>query len=193
MADVIEQIGGAATVLLERPSMGGNRDVCTSLLTNGLGEPSVLFVSFVRPADACIDQWDGTGATAENLGVITVGDAGSRTPDRNDVVVESISSASDLTGLGIKIGQFLSNWDSPVVVCFDSITSMLQYVDFETAYEFLHAISGQVKAADARAHFHIDPGAHDRQTLDGITTLFDASISVGDGEPTARARDLLEH
>ncbi len=193
MADVIEQIDGAATVLLERPSMGGDRDVCTGLLTRDVSEPSVLFVSFMRQANACIDQWETTGEAATNLGVIAVGDAGGGGTSRNDAVVESVSSASDLTGLGIKIGQFLSEWDSPIVICFDSITSMLQYVDFETAYEFLHAISGQVKAADARAHFHIDPGAHDRQTLDGITTLFDASISVGDGEPTARARDLLEH
>lgn len=191
MTDVIEQIDGATTVLLESPSMGGNRDICTGLLTSDVTRPSVLFVSFMRQANACVSQWEGSGKRANNLGVVTVGDTGTATR-REDVVVENVSSASDLTGLGIQIGQFLSEWEPPLVICFDSITSMLQYVDFETAYEFLHAITGQIKAADARAHFHIDPGAHDRQAIDGIKTLFDASITTGDGEPTARARDLIE-
>jgi hypothetical protein len=191
MTDVIEGLGGATTVLLETPSMGGDQAICTSLLAEGVENPSVLFVSYMRQADACAQQWDTSDATAANLGVITVGDASGST-DREDVVTESVSTPSDLTGLGIQIGQFLSEWDAPVVLCFDSITSMLQYVDFETAYEFLHAVTGQVKAANARAHFHIDPGAHDRQDIDGIKTLFDASVSANEGETVVRTRDLIE-
>lgn len=192
MTDAIEQIDGAANVLLETPSMGDDRQICTSLLADGVAEPSVLFVSYVRQADVCIDQWDQSGTTAADLGVITVGDAGSGT-GREDVLTENVSTASDLTGLGIGIGEFLSEWDDPIVVCFDSITSMLQYVEFQTAYEFLHAITGQIKAAGARAHFHIDPDAHDDQVVDGITSLFDASIRIADDEPTVRTRDLIEH
>lgn len=191
MADVIDQIGGAANVLLEMPSMGGSRDLCTSLLTVGVDQPSVLFVSYVRQADACVDQVEASGVDTPQVGVLTVGESAAAT-DRDDIVTENVSSASDLTGLGIQIGKFLSEWEGPVVVCFDSITSMLQYVDFETAYEFLHAITGQIKAADARAHFHIDPAAHDRKVVDGIKTLCDASITVDDGDPTVRTRDLIE-
>jgi hypothetical protein len=106
-------------------------------------------------------------------------------------VTETISSPSDLTGLGIQIGEFLSEWSAPTVLCFDSLTSMLQYVDFETAYEFLHAITGQIHASDARAHFHIDPGAHDQQQIAGITSLFDASVSLEE-EPRVRTRDVIE-
>jgi ABC-type nickel/cobalt efflux system permease component RcnA len=68
---------------------------------------------------------------------------------------------------------------------------MLQYVDFETAYEFLHAVTGQVHAADARAHFHIDPDAHDRQHVEAITSLFDARVALGD-EVRVRTRDVIE-
>jgi hypothetical protein len=78
------------------------------------------------------------------------------------------------------------------VVCFDSLTAMLQYVDVETAYEFLHAITGQLYAADARAHFHIDPTAHDRTTVDSIASLFDAVVEFGADGLETRKRHLLQ-
>jgi hypothetical protein len=190
MTAVTEQLDGATNILLEMPPMGGGRDVCTSLLAATVDTPSVLYVSFTQQASACIEKWDAGGESAANLGVITVGDS-SAAVDREDVVTESISSANDLTGLGIQIGQFLSEWDAPVAVCFDSLTSMLQYVDFETAYEFLHAITGQIHAAGARAHFHIDPNAHDEKQVAGITSLVDARVSLGE-ETRVRTRDVIE-
>jgi hypothetical protein len=189
MTDVTDDLDGAASILLKAPSMGGTRELCTDLLTGGLDEPGVLFVSFTRQASTCVDQVDE--AAVGRLGVITVGDGGTEVADA-DVTVSSISSPSDLTGLGIEIGQVLSEWEAPVAVCFDSLTAMLQYVDFETAYEFLHALTGQLYAADARAHYHIDPGAHDPMHVEGITSLFDAAVTVGeDGQRDVRTRDVI--
>jgi len=187
MADISTQLDGATNVLLEIPPLDNGRDACTSLLGDAEAAPSILFVSFTRQASACVDQV--ADEPRRNLGVITVGDAGSSV-DETDVVTESVSTASDLTGLGIRIGQFLSEWDEPVLICFESLTSMLQYVDYETAYEFLHAITGQVHAAGARAHFHIDPSAHNDQDIAGIASLFDASVSLDGGREVTR-RDLL--
>lgn len=190
MTDVIAELDGATNVLLAVPPMGGGDEMCQSLLAESADDPSVLYVSYTQQASACVDQWGRTGVEARNLGVITVGDASAET-GRDDVVVETVSAASDLTGLGIQIGQFLSEWDAPVLVCFDSLTSLLQYVDFETAYEFVHAVTGQVHAAGAQAHFHIDPSAHDDQQVAGLTSLVDAKISIDD-EPTVRTRDVIE-
>jgi hypothetical protein len=188
MAGIPTQLDGATNILLEEPSIGGGRDVCTSLLVDEASEPNVLFVTFTRQASACVDQLDG--ASVGSVGVITVGDASASVEDES-VVTETVSTPSDLTGLGISIGQFLSEFDDGVLVCFDSLTSMLQYVDFETAYEFLHAITGQVHAAGARAHFHIDPEAHDEKQVAGITSLVDASVSLGEGTHV-RTRDVIE-
>ena len=188
MSDVIEALAGVTNVLLAAPSMGGSREVCSRLLTGDLDQPNVLFVSYTRgPAD-CVDQWAGTGAAATLAG-ITVGDTAAEL-DREDVETASVSTPSDLTGLGIEIGRVLSAWEGPTAVCFDSVTTMLQYVDFETAYEFLHTVTGQFHAADARAHFHIDPQAHETTTIDGITSLFDARVDAGE-DLTVRTRDVV--
>lgn len=183
------RLDGASNVLLAAPSMGGDREACSALLTEDLEEPNVLFVSFTRNASACIDQWDETGTDARNIAVITVGADGS--VDRPDVTTRTVSSASDLTGLGIGIGEVLSEWDPPIAVCFESLTAMLQYVEFETAYEFCHAITGQFHAAGARAHFHVDPEAIDPQQVDGFASLVDARVDVGESVEV-RTRDVVE-
>ena len=192
MTGLTGRLDGASNVLLAAPSMGGSRAVCSSLLTEDLADPSVLFVSFTRRPSDCVAQWDDTGVDAGNIGIVTVGDGGGGSVDRPDVVTQNVSTPSDLTGLGIQIGQVLSEWEAPVAVCFDSLTSMLQYVDFETAYEFLHAITGQFHAAGARAHFHIDPEAHDDTQVDGITSLMDARVDMRGEEPRVRTREVIE-
>ena len=190
MSGITEDLDGAGNVLLAAPSMGGSREVCTSLLTDGVEVPSVLFVSFTRGAAACLDQWDAAGTEAGDLAIITVGDGAG--VDREGVHTETVQTPSDLTGLGIQISQPLAEWDPPIVVCFDSLTSMLQYVDFETAYEFLHAITGQLHAADARAHFHVDPEAHEDRQIEGLTSLFDARVDLTGGDPVVRTREVIE-
>jgi hypothetical protein len=37
-------------------------------------------------------------------------------------------------------------------------------------------------------HFHVDPAAHDEQTLATLRTLFDAVVTVEDGEQVVRSR-----
>lgn len=189
MADIVPQLDGATNILLEEPPLGEGRDSCTSLLVDGVTEPNVLFVTFTRQASACVEQIEGEAVG--RIGVITVGNDSS-TVEEGAVVTETVSTPNDLTGLGIKISQILTEFEEPVLVCFDSLTSMLQYVDTETTYEFLHAVTGQIHAAGARAHFHIDPSAHDQKAVEAITSLFDARVSLTSDPTEIHTRDLLE-
>ena len=189
MAAMISKLEDTTNILLEEPPLGEGRDVCTSLLVGDVAEANVLFVSFTRAASDCVAQLDDE--SVDSIGVITVGDSSSAVDDEG-VVTDTVSTPSDLTGLGISIGKMLSRWDTPVFVCFESLTSMLQYVDIQTAYEFLHAITGQIHAAGARAHFHIDPSAHDSKDVAGILSLFDAKVTLTDGDREIKTRSLLE-
>lgn len=192
MTDLNAELADARNVLLAAPSMsGGEAEACTDLLIpSNPGNANALWVTFQGDASDCVDQWAAaTDGQPDHAVVVVVGDSPGPQPD--GVTVEHISSPSDLTGLGIAIGESLSEWDTGPVVCVDSLTSMLQYVEIETAYEFLHAITGQLYAADARAHFHIDPTAHDEMTVDSIASLFDAIVEFDEGEPTVRQRHLV--
>ena len=121
--------------------------------------------------------------------VISVGDTAPG-GDEEGVTTRHVDAPADLTQLGIEIGDALEGREQ-VSVCFDSLTTTLQYADYTDVYEFLHAVTGRLRAADARTHAHINPIAHDDQVLAGLSTLFDARVEVAGESLSVDARPLL--
>lgn len=149
---------------------------------------NVLWVAYSRTPDSCLTHWHQHGKTQPaDISIINVGDsvrsASAATGESHGGPgpIQTLPCAGDLTGLGIAISNVLSQWaktDAQIVVCFDSLTALLQYVEPEKAYEFLHVLTGRLFAADAIAHFHISPDAHDDQTVAMLRSLFDGEVSV---------------
>lgn len=189
MRTLRDAVGDATSVLVCTSSMGPE-DSCVELLSTTTPETTVLWVTYSRPPSDCIEAFREADASG-SLSVIAVGDMPTETDAADDVTVKSVSTPDDLTGLGITLSQALSTHED-AVVCFDSLTVLLQYVETETAYEFLNALTGHLYAADARANFHLDPAAHDTRTIDPLASLFDAIVEREDGEWSVRRRKLLQ-
>lgn len=100
-------------------------------------------------------------------------------PDRPTVEHVDAVMPPDRFGMTI-VDQIESG--AQTAVCFDSITDLLEYVDRETAFKFLHALSSRVRAEGARAHFHIDGAAHGEETISLFSTLFDVVVEPSDGD-----------
>lgn len=197
MTDIMEQLGGATTIMLGASSMNNEADdACVDLLSQGDPETtSVLWVTFTRQAAQCLESWrDNHESDPGEFGVVVVGEtpAIGAGEEIDSAVVETISTPSDLTGIGITITEFVSGRSGEILVCFDSLTALLQYVDLETAYEFLHALTGQLYSAGAVSHFHVDPSAHDEQTLDTLRSLFDAEVNLSESDISIRTRYPLD-
>lgn len=106
------------------------------------------------------------------------------------VSVHSVADPGNLTDVGIVTNSYLSEWDREgrsVVVCFRTITTLLQYVRLETAFRFLHELTNHVRATDGVAHYHMDPSAHDERTVNTLVALFDAVAEL-DGDDDWRVR-----
>lgn len=191
MTDVTDRLAGVTTTLLCGPSMGTNsRECCPELLTAGAAAGrEALWVTYTRPPEVCVDS---VPDDVPVRGVLAVGDAPHWETSLSDVDVEVVATPADITALGIKLSRFLSGGDGDLVLCFDSVTAMCQYVEPETAYGFLHTIAIQLYAADVTAHFHIDPAAHDAATVDLFASLCDAVVDVGGDEPTVRTQPGME-
>lgn len=96
-----------------------------------------------------------------------------------DVRVTTVASPGDLTGLGLAVEKSLAAWNADehrTVACLDSLTTLLQYVDAKRCFRFLHTLLERFEAVDATVHAHMDPGAHDPQTLATIACLFDVVV-----------------
>lgn len=187
-----------SNVLLSAPALDSREAVaCIDLLAGDdpAGE-NVLSVSFTRSPDRRISSWQNhaPGVHPERAGLISVQDP-TRSTAAGDRPVEldskptafsltSISNPADLTTLGIRITEYLQEWedtDEQVVVCFHSLTTLLQYAELKRVFRFLHVLTSQLRKSDALAHFHIDESAHERQELATISTLFDSVVRLDEG------------
>lgn len=181
-------------VLLAAPSSDEHaEDGCADLLTVDppAGE-DVLFVTFVESPDQRLETWS-RGAGDERparLGFVNVDDSIRSTAEASPaqsgeaLSIRSMSNPADLTDLGIQLNAYLSEWagdGNRTVVCFHSVTTLLQYVDLQRAFRFFHVITGRVRNSGARAHYHVDPTVHDERTLNTLMSLFDG-VAEWDGE-----------
>jgi len=194
-ASPLADLEGVSNVLFQAPSIGADkRDACFELLTqDDPAATNVLFVSFTdTPADL-IGAWnERVGVAPARGGIVAVGESGTSVDD-GAWAVKAVENPGDLTGVGIHLSEMLSGMagaaeadDQPIVVCFDSITSLLQYADLQRTFRFLHVVTGRVRSVGAVGHFHVDPDAHDDQDLATLKGLFDAVVSIDDGEITVQ-------
>lgn len=171
----------AANVLVLSGPMAS--DARTAYLDQVVPSPldSLLVVSYAsRPAD-WLEEWERTASVPEKA--VLVG-SDERDFDRPGVT-RVAQSPEDLTGIGITVSERLTEWHDPLgdgsLFVFDSLTVLLQYVELKRAFRFLHVLANRVKSTDTVAHYHLDPGAHDAQTIATLSSLFDTVVSYEDG------------
>lgn len=181
--------GPGESVLVLAPAMDRRVDgCCVDVSCPGLpADVSLLGVALNGSADDVVDRWTAhAGSPPGRTAVVTTGEstrgsavsAGARTsgPVAADLQTTSVSDPGDLTGLGIKISQCLSSWEeegAEVALCFDSLTTLLQFADLQRVFRFVHLLTNRVASAGARGHFHMDPNAHDEQAVATVRSLFD--------------------
>ncbi|MCY4732498.1 hypothetical protein KY092_18315 [Natronomonas gomsonensis] len=182
-AGALDDIADVSNVLVLGPSVDESVDIgCKRLLTAG-EEEAVLVVSFMLSPKQWVEGWiERVGDLPEELVVVTTSDAFTQPGETEEnlpdsVTVEYLSSPGDLTGIGMVVSKYLERWheaDREMAVCFDSLTTLLQYGETHSIYRFLHLITTRISGADARAHFHLDPDTQDKQTVSTITSTFQA-------------------
>ncbi|WP_121820208.1 DUF7504 family protein [Halostella salina] len=191
MSDLADSVGDATAVVLLAPAAADDGSVCVDLLHPSDQPTNLLFVSFTGSPQRRLAEWiDRAGGRPAATYVLASGestdgfDAEGPQPDR----VERVGTPNDLTGISIRVSEVLNEWadsDAQSVVCFDSVTALLQYVDVETVYEFLHVLTGRLYAFGATGHFHLDPDAHSALVVAQIQTVFDAAVRIDDDGTTA--------
>jgi hypothetical protein len=188
-------LGGRSNVLVLAPALdGGVREsYFETLLPGQPSELSVLGVDYRRTPEEWASDWQRHVAERpRRCSVVSIDEmAGSNRPGEQLVdgpdskVIPDVENPADLTGLGITVSEYLSaHSDERPFVVFDSLTVLLQYVDVEEAFRFLHVLTTRVRTAGAVAHYHVDPAAHDEQTLVTLKSLFGA-VAAYDSDAAA--------
>ena len=100
--------------------------------------------------------------------------------------IEAVSSTSDLTGISIKNSilttKLRANGVQRVRTCFDSLSMLLLYTNFQTITRFVHTMDGRIAATDGLGVFALDPSMHDPQVKYTLQNVCDGVIEVRHGE-----------
>ncbi|WP_436926709.1 DUF7504 family protein [Halosimplex amylolyticum] len=209
MSSIAEQVEALIqpgdNILVLSPSFTGDEpQACMALLTPApLTEVNALSVLFTESPSDRLDAWQRyVGSFPARSCILNVdADARSSTgsgdiPENNDHTTERLASPRDLTKLGVKITDCLDRWtetapEQQITVCFQSISTLLQYVTLDQVFKFLDVLTERCRAADAISHYHMDPLAHDNQTIERLTGLFDVVLEYVNGEWSCRRNDSM--
>lgn len=158
----------ASNVLVLAPSIGDSGiDACTNLLldaTDRIDRLALVTVGSTPSAwhDRLADRASGPLPPVSYIDVKTLArSADTVEASSSDVPapVATISSPADLLTLGKSVNSLLSDAAEDgerVGLCIHSISEMLQFVDREFLFKFLHAVSARVRSVDGVAFYHLD-------------------------------------
>ncbi len=189
---ILPTVPEATNTLLLVPGVGTqSRELFLDILTRSPpAKTHVLVVTYTDRPRTWVQAWnDHAGEPPASGGIVAVGQAEEELEDESWRVA-TVSNHGDLTGTGIELSEMLSQMatrvgeDEQIVMCFDSITMLLQYADLQRAFRFLHVVTGRVRNVDARAYYHMNPGAHDTQAKATLSGLFDALVERKDDDWT---------
>lgn len=183
-----EELDDAPTTLFLEPTK--DRETCVELLSPAPYEQlNVLGVTFTPSPDEWIASWNSNaGESPAEATIVDVGET-TRSATSSAVVAEGptafsimpISNPRDIAHLGGAITNRMAKWadnENETVVCFHSITDLLEHVDEEHVFNFLTMITSHLRHQEAVAHFHMDPTEHDDKTIYLMDQVFDAIVEV---------------
>lgn len=191
----ITALGEASDVLVLGPMQGSLDDhVCAALIdTWPVADRNMLFVSFTKTADERIALIrDSIDDSPEHICVVSGADrypseTTAATPDGSTTISVEVADPSDLTRLGMTISRAVDEWGdgNDPLVCFHSLTALLQYVTPKRAFRFVHLLQNRLHAT---AHYHMDSIAHEQQTVATLRPLFDVIVEYdAEGNVTVTA------
>lgn len=181
-----DEIHGGETVFVLSPALGGGSDsLCGDLLDQyPADETAVLFVSLTSsPSDRRAFMMDSIGEHPATDSIVYTGGlpGGEEAAVPDSTAVRRVENPGNLTEFGVQITEALDTLRSgpeQVVVCFRSLSALLQYATPNQAFQFMQVLIDHFKQADATAHVHMNSDAHDTQTIATFTQLFDVVIEI---------------
>ncbi|MFP8955762.1 RAD55 family ATPase [Natrialbaceae archaeon A-CW3] len=196
-----ETIAPGTNVLIAGPPLTGKRNLALDVLASGAdrGEGTIIVTTKDSADKVLRDFSDRTVVTKPDVGVVdcVTKQRGIGTVD-DDPRIKYASSPVDMTGIGIKLSEFLQDfYDGRALtenrILLHSVSTLLMYSNLQTVFRFLHVFTGRVQSADALGVYVIDSTAHDDQTMNTLKQLFDGVIEIDetdDGEQQIRTAGL---
>jgi len=200
----IEPIEAGSTVLVAGPALSRAEDLVRSMVADGTETgDGMLFVSTNQSCEKLLDSCRRLQPSfdTDRAGVIDC-TGQDLAESQFDLRVRSISTQSDLTGIGMRFSALYESLyadavDGRVRTGLVSLSSLSMYVDMRALFRFVQTLSGRIDSADGLGLFSIDPTTHDTKTVNTISQVADGRIEVrepesSDADGEVRVRGLRD-
>ncbi|QUO46827.1 MULTISPECIES: RAD55 family ATPase [Halorubrum] len=187
------EVDPGTNIMLTGPPLSGKRSIMMDVLAAGTDrDEGAIVVTTKDGADRVLRDYEKRtpyeGKPVAVVDCVTRQQGGdTRESDR----IKYASSPVDMTGIGIKLSEFLQAFGDRGIernrVMVHSLSTLLMYSDLQTVFRFLHVFTGRVQSVDGLGLYSIDSTAHDDQAMNTLKQLFDGIVTVPeDGEPEIR-------
>jgi KaiC/GvpD/RAD55 family RecA-like ATPase len=180
----VDQLPDGTNLLVAGPPMTGKYELMTSILCDGTRNGEIpLWISTKHDADRIRQDAAKAlgGDTDAPIGIVDCVTRERGDDTAEDELTKFVSAPGDLTGIGMAsselIERFVGNGNR-VRVGLHSISQLLMYVDAQTAFRFLHILTGRVGTANGLGFCVLDTETHDKQTVTTLSQLFDGTIET---------------
>lgn len=185
--NAIEGIKSGSNVLMIGPPMCGKEFILYHIMYHGavINENAIVNVTS-RETATHILEWFNVNNLNLPLDRIGIIDCVTKPSSGEILKYENIKIASstvDLTGIGLKISQFLDEFILRKKIQknqlhINSLSTFLMYTNAQTVFRFLHIITKRIKSIGALGIYVIDGGMHDEQEIATLKQLFDGIIEI---------------
>ncbi|MBW6517131.1 MAG: RAD55 family ATPase [ANME-2 cluster archaeon] len=182
----INGIRGGSNIMIIGPPMSGKETIVNNIVYKGLktGDAAVI-VTTREPGENVVDwfNYNNLDIPLDHLGIVDCVTKTLGVPTSDTETIRRASSPVDLTGIGVKISQFLEEfWMKKNIrktwLCINSLSTILMYSNIQTVFRFLHVFTGRVKASGAIGIYVVEDGMHDNQAVATLKQLFDGVIEI---------------
>jgi KaiC/GvpD/RAD55 family RecA-like ATPase len=179
--NVIGGIRKGTNIMLIGPPMSQKEVILHYIMYHGIvkNDNAVIAVTTREPATDIL-EWFKENQLVLPLSRIGIIDCITKSVGRVTLETENIkfaSSPQDLTGIGVRISQFLEDFlmkkkIPKIQLHINSLSAILMYSNIQTVFRFMHVFTGRIKAADALGIFVIENGMHDDHIISTLNTDF---------------------
>jgi len=185
--NAIDGLTKGKNIMLIGPPMSGKEIILYNIMYYGAAknENGIITVTTREPATHILEWFKEHNLTLPmpRIGII---DCVIKIPGETEVENDSIkivSSPVDLTGIGVKISQFLDEFYMKKNIQknqlhINSLSTILMYSNIQTVFRFMHVFTGRIKVAGALGIFVIESGMHDEKDIITLKQLFDGMIEI---------------
>lgn len=192
------EVDAGTNLMVSGPPLTGKRSLSMDVLASGTeqGDGAIIVTTKDNAERVLSDYADRIDYEGEPVAVVDcVTNQQGVTDVRDDERIKYASSPVDMTGIGIKISEFLQLFyqeqgieQNRVMV--HSLSTLLMYSDPQTVFRFLHVFTGRIQSVGGLGLFSIDATAHDEQTMNTIKQLFDGVVTTReDDDPSIQLPD----